>query len=83
MQEKELQAIMWTWGILIGIIGSLLVFSGGVLGYFIKRIREDNDSAHSEIRKSHDDTSKVILLHEIRLTKIETQHELEEKVEGD
>lgn len=63
MQDKELSVVLWSGGILLGIIGALITFGGSVLGYVFTRHRSDNDCDHTEmkelIEKVNDNIVKV------------------------
>ena len=87
MQDKELSVVLWTWGILFGVIGTLVAFGGGLLGYVFTRHRQDNDCDHTEIKEligkvnenivkvSDDFKADIVRLHD-RLDKhLEISHE--------
>jgi hypothetical protein len=60
MEEKELSLVIWSWGILLGVVGFLIVFAGSLLGYMLKQHREDNDSEHDEIKEELSEMKKDV-----------------------
>ena len=67
MDDKTLSTVIWSWGILLGAIGFLIVFSGGVLGYMFKEHRSYNDSEHQEIKDLLQKVDKDLII-------LKTQH---------
>lgn len=61
MQDKELSVVLWSWGFLFSIIGTLVAFGGGLLGYVFTRHRADNDCDHTEIKESIKNLSESIV----------------------
>ena len=70
MDDKTLSAVIWSWGILFGVIGFLIIFAGGLFGYIFRVHRADNDSEHQEMREDLKEIDKT-------LTILKTQHETE------
>jgi len=50
MQERELSVVLWSWGLLLSVIGTLIAIGGSMLGYIFTRHRADNDCDHTEIK---------------------------------
>jgi len=58
MSEKELSLVVWSWGILFGAIGSLILICGSIFMLLLQRYREYNNSEHNNfkmIHEKHDD----------------------------
>lgn len=76
MQDKELSLVVWSWGILLGAIGFLIVFAGGILGYMFKQHRQDNDCDHTEIKDLIDRVNgKIVKVEDSIKTDIVRLHE--------
>lgn len=62
MQEREFTSLCLVAGWITGIVGFLIVFSGGLIGYIFSRHRIDNHSEHCEMKTDISDLKHNLIV---------------------
>lgn len=75
MSEKELSLIVWSWGLLFGVIGSLIIICGSIFMLLLQRYREYNNCEHDEFKMTNEKHGEKIQEVSESLCKLIGEHE--------